>query len=43
MNKSETKVLQTLEKVGSFASSQDLYKLMNRNSDSIGLTSVYRA
>lgn len=43
MNKSETKVLRALEKIGSFASAQELYKFMSRNRDSIGLTTVYRA
>lgn len=43
MNKSEAKILKALEKIGSFASAQELYKLMGRNKDAIGLTTVYRA
>lgn len=43
MNKSEVKVVSALERVGGFASAQQLHKQLLRNGDSIGLTSVYRA
>lgn len=43
MNKSEAKVLRSLEKIGNFASAQELYQIMNRKGESIGLTSIYRA
>jgi Fur family transcriptional regulator, ferric uptake regulator len=43
LNKSEIKVLGVLERVGGFASAQEVYQLLRRNSQSIGLTTVYRA
>jgi len=43
MNKSEVKVISILERVGGFASAQELYQLLQRNGESIGLTTVYRA
>lgn len=43
MNKSEVKVLTALEKVGGFASAQEIYGLLQRSHESIGLTTVYRA
>ena len=43
MNKSEVKVIAVLERVGGFASAQELYRLLQRNGESIGLTTVYRA
>ena len=43
MNKSEIKVLGVLERVGGFASAQEVYQLLRRNSQAIGLTTVYRA
>jgi Fur family ferric uptake transcriptional regulator len=43
LNKSEIKVLSVLERVGGFASAQEVYQLLRRNSQSIGLTTVYRA
>ncbi len=42
MNKSEIKVISVLERVGGFASAQQLHQLLLRNGESIGLTSVYR-
>ena len=43
MNKSEIKVLGVLERVGGFASAQEVYQLLRRDSQAIGLTTVYRA
>ncbi len=43
MNKSEVKVIGILERVGGFASAQELYQLLQRNGESIGLTTVYRS
>lgn len=43
MNKSELKVINVLERVGGFASAQQLHQMMIRNGESIGLTTVYRA
>ena len=43
MNKSEIKVIGVLERVGGFASAQELYQLLQRGGESIGLTTVYRA
>ena len=43
MNKSELKVISVLERVGGFASAQQLHQLLLRSGESIGLTSVYRA
>jgi Fur family ferric uptake transcriptional regulator len=43
MNKSEIKVISTLERIGGFASAQQLHQLLIRNGESIGLTTVYRA
>lgn len=43
MSKSATKVLTALERVGGFASAQELHLVLKRNHESIGLTTVYRA
>lgn len=43
MNKSQIKMVATLERVGGFASAQELYQLLRREGDGIGLTTVYRA
>ena len=43
MSKSETKVLQALDRIGGFASAQELHFVLKRNQESIGLTTVYRA
>jgi Fur family ferric uptake transcriptional regulator len=43
LNKSELKVLGVLERVGGFASAQEVYQLLQRGNQSIGLTTVYRA
>ena len=43
MNKSQVKLLSTLERVGGFASAQELYQILRRDGDGIGLTTVYRA
>lgn len=43
MNKSEAKVTKVLERVGGFASAQQLHQLLLRAGEPIGLTSVYRA
>ena len=43
MSRSKPRVLLTLESAGGFASAQEVYKLMQREGQSIGLTTVYRA
>ena len=43
MNKSQIKLVATLERVGGFASAQELYQILRRDGDGIGLTTVYRA
>jgi len=43
MNKSQLKLIATLERVGGFASAQELYQILRRDGDGIGLTTVYRA
>ena len=43
LNKSATKVLATLERVGGFASAQEVYQKLERDGNRIGLTTVYRA
>jgi Fur family ferric uptake transcriptional regulator len=43
LNKSATKVLAALERVGGFASAQEVYQKLERDGDRIGLTTVYRA
>jgi len=43
MNKSQIKLISTLERVGGFASAQELYQMLRRDGDGIGLTTVYRA
>jgi Fur family ferric uptake transcriptional regulator len=43
LNKSELKVLGVLERVGGFASAQEVYQLLQRGNQAIGLTTVYRA
>jgi Fur family transcriptional regulator, ferric uptake regulator len=35
--------LSTLERAGGFASAQEIYRLMQREGESIGLTTVYRS
>jgi len=43
MNKSQIKLISTLERVGGFASAQELYQMLRRDGDGIGLTTLYRA
>lgn len=43
MSRSNPRVLSTLERVGGFASAQEVYQLMKREGESIGLTTVYRS
>lgn len=43
MNKSQSKVISTLERIGGFASTKEIYQMLHRNGESIGLTTVYRA
>jgi Fur family ferric uptake transcriptional regulator len=43
MSKSATRVLQTLEHAGGFASAQEVHQLIARQGDRIGLTTIYRA
>ena len=43
MNKSQLKLISTLQRVGGFASAQELYQILRRDGDGIGLTTVYRA
>lgn len=43
MNKSEVKVISILERVGGFASAKEIYQLLLKNGDSVGLTTIYRA
>jgi Fur family transcriptional regulator, ferric uptake regulator len=43
MSKSATRVLQTLEQAGGFASAQEVHQLITRQGDRIGLTTIYRA
>ncbi len=43
MNKSEIKLINVLERIGGFASAQQLHQLLIRSGESIGLTTVYRA
>ena len=43
MNKSEVKVIAILERVGGFASAKEIYQLLLKNGDSVGLTTIYRA
>lgn len=42
MSKSSTRVMQALERVGGFASAQEIHLILKRNQESIGLTTVYR-
>lgn len=42
MSRSNPRVLSTLERAGGFASAQEIHKLMQRDGQSIGLTTVYR-
>ncbi|MDP1851698.1 MAG: transcriptional repressor [Candidatus Planktophila sp.] len=42
MSRSNPRVLHTLENAGGFASAQEVYQLMQREGQSIGLTTVYR-
>ena len=43
MSKSLPAVITTLERAGGFASAQEVYQLMHRSGESIGLTTVYRS
>ena len=43
MSRSNPRVLSTLERAGGFASAQEIYRLMQREGESIGLTTVYRS
>ena len=43
MSRSNPRVLSTLERAGGFASAQEIYKLMQREGEKIGLTTVYRS
>ncbi len=43
MTRSNPRVLRTLERAGGFASAQEVYKAMQREGESIGLTTVYRS
>ena len=43
MSRSHPRVLNTLERAGGFASAQEVYRRMQKEGESIGLTTVYRA
>jgi Fur family ferric uptake transcriptional regulator len=43
MSRSNPRVLATLERAGGFASAQEVYQLMQREGERIGLTTVYRS
>jgi Fur family ferric uptake transcriptional regulator len=43
LSRSNPRVLSTLERAGGFASAQEVYRLMQREGESIGLTTVYRS
>jgi len=43
LSRSNPRVLNTLERAGGFASAQEIYRLMQREGESIGLTTVYRS
>lgn len=43
MNKSATRVLNTLKHAGGFASAQEVHQLITRQGEPIGLTTIYRA
>lgn len=43
MSRSNPRILSTLERTGGFASAQEVYKLMIRDGEKIGLTTVYRS
>ena len=43
MSRSNPRVLSTLERAGGFASAQEIYRLMQREGESIGLTTVDRS
>ena len=43
MSRSNPRVLSALERAGGFASAQEIYRLMQREGQSIGLTTVYRS
>ncbi|MCX6428775.1 MAG: Fur family transcriptional regulator [Actinobacteria bacterium] len=43
MSRSNPRVLSTLERAGGFASAQEIHKLMQREGEKIGLTTVYRS
>lgn len=42
MNKSAHRILATLERVGGFASAQEVHRSMVRDGEKIGLTTIYR-
>ena len=43
MNKSGRRILSTLERVGGFASAQEVHRMMVRDGEKIGLTTIYRS
>jgi Fur family ferric uptake transcriptional regulator len=43
VSRSNPRVLSALERAGGFASAQEVYKLMQREGEKIGLTTVYRS
>ncbi len=43
MKKSATRVLQSLQHAGGFASAQEVHQLITRQGERIGLTTIYRA
>lgn len=43
MSKSSDRVVATLKGVGGFVSAQEVYQLLSRRNERIGLTTVYRA
>ncbi len=43
LSRSNPRVLSTLERAGGFASAQEIYALMQRDGQQIGLTTVYRS
>jgi Fur family ferric uptake transcriptional regulator len=43
MKKSATRVLQSLQQAGGFASAQEVHQLITGKGDRIGLTTIYRA
>ena len=43
LSRSNPRVISTLERAGGFASAQEIYALMQRDGQQIGLTTVYRS